>query len=207
MNEHGVVLRVNTTVVAVVAVAGVDPLDGVRAANVRIVRPEADPPALDRAILAWEQVRRTSTLYTLHDADPLAWVADAWVRRFDGQGAVGELEVAVAETLSRWRARSLDLPDYYLVVNPEAFASTMRHWFLGVVRPAAPTRVVVVRPSISLADQLGQLRPGPWWPDLDRMLADLDRVVPDQAGAPTGTPAPPGLVTPEEARADAERFS
>jgi hypothetical protein len=190
------VLKVNTTVIAVVAPADATPLDAVRAANVRVLRSEPDTPALERATLAWEQARRTTAPYLLHDADPLAWVADAWARRFDGQGAVGELEVAVAETLARWRARSLDLPDYYLVVGPEGFSPTLRHWFLGVLGSAAPTRVVTTRPSIPVVDHLGDLRPGPWWPELDRVLADIDRVVPDQAGtlAPTGSRA--GLVQP-----------
>jgi hypothetical protein len=34
-------------------------------------------------------------------------------------GPTGELEVAVAETLQRWRARAIELPDYDLVLNPE----------------------------------------------------------------------------------------
>jgi hypothetical protein len=36
--------------------------------------------------------------YLVHDADPLALVADAWVRRYDQQGPAGELEVAVRDT-------------------------------------------------------------------------------------------------------------
>jgi hypothetical protein len=188
------VLAVNTTVVAVVAPSGATPLEDVRAANVRVVLTQTDDVALDRAVAAWIEARRTTRPYLLHDADPLAWVADAWARRFDGQGAAGELEVAVAETLARWRARSLDLPDYYMVVDPEGFAPTLRHWFLGVLGSAAPTRVITSRPWTPVVDHLTELRPGPWWPDLDGVLADVDRVVPDQAGrlAATARPVAPG---------------
>jgi hypothetical protein len=192
------VLRVNTTVVAVVAPAAgdVSPLGQVRAANVRVLRPDTEAPALDRAVVAWEQARRTSTPYLLHDADPLAWVADAWSRRFQEQGSAGELEVAVAETLARWRARSLDLPDYYLLADPEGLSPILRHWFLGLLGSAAPSRVVTSRAGASVVDPLADLRPGPWWPGLDRVLAGIDRVLPEQLG-PMRTPSgPTELVEP-----------
>ena len=167
--------------------ADVSPLERVRAANVRVLRPEADAAALDRAVEAWEQARRTSTPYLLHDADPLAAVADAWARRFREQDTAGDLEVTVAETLARWRARSLDLPDYYLLSDPEGLDPILRHWFLGLLGSAAPTRVVTGRAGAPVVDQLANLHAGPWWPDLDRVLAGLDRVLPEQLGA-VGTP-------------------
>jgi hypothetical protein len=184
------VLRVNTTVVAVIAPKGdPSPLERVRAANVRVLRPDADAAALDRAVMAWEQARRTSTPYLMHDADPLAWVADAWARRFQAEGSAGDLEVAVAETLARWRARSLDLPDYYLLTDPERLSPILRHWFLGLLGSAAPSRVVNGRAGAPVVDQLADLHPGPWWPGLDRVLAGIDRVLPEQlggVGAPSG---------------------
>jgi hypothetical protein len=89
--------------------------------------------------------------------------------------------VAVAETLARWRARTIELPDYYLVLDAESFAATRRHWYLGVLRRAAPIRVI---PVASATDQvrtrIGKLTSGRWWPDLDRALADVDRIVPDR---------------------------
>jgi hypothetical protein len=189
---------VNTTVVAVVAPTrgDVSPLDHVRAANVRVVRPDADAPALDRAVMAWEQARRTSMPYLLHDADPLAWVADAWARRFQERGSAGDLEVAVAETLARWRARSLDLPDYYLLTDPEDLTPILRHWFLGLLGSAAPSRVITGRADAAVVDQLADLRPGPWWPDLDRVLAGLDRVLPEQLGRVVTPPGQAELVEP-----------
>jgi hypothetical protein len=177
-------LTVQPPGVAVVASDDPGPLASVRAANVRVLPPQDGAPAVERATRAWEEARRTTSPYLLHDADPLGWVADAWARFFDGQGAAGELEVAVSETLARWRARSLDLPDYYLVVGPEELPATRRHWFLGVLGSAAPLRVVTSHPSEPLVDRLAGLRPGPWWPDLDRLLAGIERVVPDQAGRP-----------------------
>jgi hypothetical protein len=186
------VLAVNTTVVAVVAPDDEKPLDGVRGANVRTIESEPDAPPLDRAVAAYERAKATRAPYLLHDADPLGVCdADAWARRFEGKGPAGELEVAVAETLARWRARSLDLPDYYVVVDPEALSPTLRHWYLGVLGSAAPARVVPGQPSTPVADQLGTLRPGPWWPELDRLLDGIDKVVPDQAGPITAASTAP----------------
>ena len=172
------------------------PLDDVHAANVRVVRSDADAPAFDRTAAVWEQARRTTAPYLVHDADPLGPVAEAWARRFEGQGVAGDLEVAVAATLARWRARSLDLPDYYLVMDAEELRPTLRHWFLGVMGSAAPTRVVAGRSSVPVVDQLTELRPGPWWPELDRILDGLDRVIPEQAGSLAAASAPAELIEP-----------
>jgi hypothetical protein len=187
------VLAANTTVVVVVAPGEASPLDGIHAANVRVLRTGADGDPLDRARTASKQARRTTTPYLLHDADPLAWVAETWAQRFEGQGVVGDLEVAVAETLARWRARTIDLPDYYLVVDPEGLRPTLRHWFLGLLAAAAPARVVTGRPETPVVANLADLHTGRWWPDLDLMLSDLDRVVPEQAGQlgpPIGSSGP-----------------
>jgi hypothetical protein len=162
-----------TTVVAVVgngARAAVESLRG--RANVRVVLTE-DPGE------AWRLAAGTSVPYLVHDADPLGAVADAWVRRFDEAGPAGELEVAVADVVARWRARAVGLPDYYLVVNGEELAPTRRHWYLGFLHAAAPARVV---PATTLADELGRLPTGRWWPDLDRLLEGVESVVPGQAG-------------------------
>jgi hypothetical protein len=87
----------------------------------------------------------------------------------------------VRETLSRWRARTIDLPDYYIVLDPGSWEATRRHWYLGLLHRAAPSRVVPADPA---ADQvqarIGNLASGRWWPELDRLLAEVDRVVPDR---------------------------
>ena len=182
--------RTGTTVVAVVGDdtrACLDLLD--HGANVvtHAADPEADP--LDRAVAAWSAATRVHTPYFAHDADPLDATADAWIRRYDGEGPIGELEVAVVDTLARWRAGSVELPDYYLVVDAETWAPTRKHWYLGVLHAAAPARVVPVVDADAAVAALGRLTPGRWWPDLDELLADIDRIVPDQVGAanPTAT--------------------
>jgi hypothetical protein len=173
--------RTSTTVVAVVgtdAAACVEKLG--RAANVVPALVDADDPPLDRAVAAWTDAVRAHSPYLVHDADPLAAVADAWVRRFDELGPIGELEVAVSETLARWRVGALELPDYYLVLDAEAWTPTRRHWYLGVLHAAAPARVVPVPGPEAAARMLPRLGTGAWWPDLDDLLDGIDQVVPDQ---------------------------
>jgi hypothetical protein len=177
------VQRVATTVVALVGSAarrGVRTVAG--AGNVRGVVADPALAPLDRAVEAWRQAQTAHIPYLVHDADPLQVVADAWARRFDQQGPLGELEVAVADTVARWRERSLELPDYYLVVDGEDLPTTLRHWYLGFLSRHAPARVVPVAPSkTALVDRIGHLGAGRWWPDLDRLLQGVERVVPNKA--------------------------
>src|SRR5919206_3563947 len=107
--------RISTTVVGLVGERArpvAEALD--RAANIRVELPDPGVAPLDRAVTAWQAATSTQAPYLVHDADPLALVADAWVRRYDQRGPAGELELAVRETLSRWRAGTIDLPDYYI---------------------------------------------------------------------------------------------
>lgn len=175
--------RLATTVVAVVGDGASSCVARLaRAANVvRAGAGEGDP--LERAVTAWRVAEQTHAPYCAHDADPLAAVADAWVRTFEEEAPRGELEVAVEETLRRWRAGSLELPDYYLVLTPDAMPETRRHWHLGLLHDAAPARVVLTREDDALA-ALATLRYGPWWPPLDRLLDGIERVAPDRAGLP-----------------------
>jgi hypothetical protein len=166
-----------TTVVAVVGARARSTLESLRGrANVRVVL--ADDPETP-----WRLAAGTSVPYLVHDADPLAAVADAWVRCFDEAGPAGELEVGVADVVLRWRARAVGLPDYYLVVDPEELPATLRHWYLGFLHAAAPARVVPASATgAALAESLGRLPTGRWWPDVDRLLEGVGSVVPDQAG-------------------------
>ena len=175
--------RTSTTVVAVIGDLARECVERLgRATNVTPLVPEPDDPALDRAVAAWTEAARSHVPYFVHDADPLAAVADAWVRRFDEAGPIGELEVAAAETLARWRVGSIELPDYYLVLDAESWGVTRRHWYLGVLHGTAPARVVPV-PNVDLAMSApARFGAGRWWPDLDEMLAGIERVVPDRAG-------------------------
>jgi hypothetical protein len=121
------------------------------------------------------------------DASPLdrAVVADAWTRYFNGTGPIGELEVAVSETLARARTGALELPDYYVVVAPEQLDATRRHFWLGLLHRDASARVVPVDPDpTSVLAALGTLAPGRWWSPLDDLLGDIEHEVPDQIGTP-----------------------
>jgi hypothetical protein len=173
--------RTGTTVVAVVGDGAAECVRRLgEAVNVVPVSVDAEDPPLDRAVAAWAEATRAHTPYLVHDADPLAAVADAWVRHYDEQGPIGELEVAVAETLARWRVGSIELPDYYLVLDAEAWVPTRRHWYLGVLHRAAPARVVPATDPDAAARTLPRLGAGAWWPDLDDLLGGIERVVPDQ---------------------------
>jgi hypothetical protein len=178
---------VATTVVALVG-APRELLERMGAAtNVRRFGAVPDAPALDRAAEAWGAARRARSPYFVHDADPLAWIVDAWSARFDGHGTAGELEVAVSQTVGRWRAGSIELPDYYVLLSPDGWGRTRRHWYLGVLASSAPSRVVVTDGRDDPALLLPGLPSGRWWPALDSMVEDVDRVVPDRAGLDDGT--------------------
>ncbi len=157
---------------AVNVVAASDPASGAERQGVEDV--------LDGAVTAWSEATRVHTPYFVHDADPLALVGDAWVRRADEQGPVGELEVAVEATLARWRVESIELPDYYLVLDAESMPPTRRHWYFGVLHRAAPARVVPVANTGEATRALPRLGAGRWWPDLDALLTGIDRIAPDQ---------------------------
>lgn len=183
--------RTSTTVIAVVGDAAFPSGHGAgdaraaverlgRAGNVVALVPPVDDPPLDRAVTAWHDAARAHSPYFVHDADPLAPVADAWVRLYDEQGPRGELEVAVAETLARWRPGSIELPDYYLALDADTWAPTRRHWYLGVLHAAAPARVVPIPDPDTAARMLPRLGAGAWWPDVDDLLGGIEQVVPDQ---------------------------
>jgi hypothetical protein len=196
--------RTGTTVVAVVGEAATDCVRRLgEATNVVPVSVDVDDPALDRAVATWADAVRAHTPYLVHDADPLAAVADAWVRHYDEQGPIGELEVAVAETLARWRVGSIELPDYYLVLDAEAWGATRRHWYLGMLHGAAPARVIPVPDPDAAARTLGRLGAGAWWPDLDDLLAGIERVVPDEL-----TPGQPSSASgPDASAGDSARIA
>ena len=149
------------------------------APNVRVFRTEALGPGgdvLGAAVEASRAASGTQLPFFAFDADPLDLVATAWVRRFDvdSPGPAGELEVAVAETLARWRAGSVDLPDFYLLTDVEALAQLQRHWYFGLLGAAAPQRIVLAGGSPTAT--LRRLPAGRWWPEPDRLLEGVDRL-------------------------------
>lgn len=177
--------RVSTTVIAIVGPGARRAAELLgRAANVGAALPDPDAEPLDRAVEAWRDAPRTHLPYLVHDADPLALVADAWARHYDGEGPAGELEVAVAATLARWRARAVELPDYYVVLDADALGATRRHWYLGFLHAKGPVRVVPARDAEQAAATPPRLPAGRWWPPLDRLLDGVAAVVPDRVGSP-----------------------
>jgi hypothetical protein len=136
-----------------------------------------DPLSL--AARAWEQSWSSSRNFTVHEADPLLTVADAWVSFFDSTAAHGTIEVARSLTLARFQAGTMDLPDCYIVVNAEALSPTRREWYLGVLHDAAPTRVIPCGPEPhQLLDALATWQSGRWWPSPDALLANIERRIP-----------------------------
>jgi hypothetical protein len=179
--------RISTTVVALI---GPDASYRTRqvgeATNVLAMVPDGEQP-LERAAAAWAGAVSTSRTYFVHDADPLKAVAADWAAMYDGKGKRGDLETSIAEAVARWRSRTIELPDYYLVLDAESLPDTMRHWYLGVLRAAAPARVVPVD-ATAVERALSHLPAGRWWPDLPDLLNGIDRVVPDAvAPAPVDT--------------------
>jgi hypothetical protein len=154
------------------------------AANVRVLTVDDDEASpLDRAVTATREAAGAHAPYLVHDADPLVLVADAWVRYFDGIGPRGELEVAVSETLARARTGALELPDYYVILDPEQLDATRRHFWLGLLHRDAAARVVPAHPdATSVLAALGTLASGRWWSPLDDLLRGIEHEVPDQIG-------------------------
>ncbi|MHA6797038.1 hypothetical protein ACVGVM_26525 [Pseudonocardia bannensis] len=124
--------------------------------------------------------------YVVHDADPLAGVASAWTGFFDGERPPGTVEVAVEAVLAALRDGEALLPDYYVVLDPDSLPGTLKHWWLGVLAGASPSRVVPSPASAAaVRDILSRLPSGRWWPDPpEPWLRGLSRVVPDRAGLP-----------------------
>jgi hypothetical protein len=170
-------------------------------ANVALHNSDLSAPEIERATATWEAARRAHAPYFVHDADPLAWVREAWAARFEGTGEVGDLEVAVQGTLARWRAGALALPDYYLLCSPDDWPPAWRHWYFGFLGAACPLRVVVAGSHADLAKALGALPAGRWWPGMDELLARVENVVPDQVrlpgqvGGPTSSPSEVALTS------------
>ena len=179
--------RLSTTVIALLGTEPQNVSALGRATNVRTFADPSPAPALERAVRAWSEARKTRSTYFVHDADPLAAVAQAWSARFDATGTIGDLEIAVAATLQRWRSGALDMPDYYLIYGADAWAPTLRHFYLGFLSAEAPARVEMTELG-RINDTIGALRSSRWWPDLGALLGGIDLVIPDQAGLAAGHP-------------------
>jgi hypothetical protein len=174
-----------------------------RSMNVTLIRPGAaedgDDP-LTTASRALKQAARVSSPYALVPADPLAAVAASWEAMWDvsaPQGPAG-FEAAAAQALAAWRSGQFELPDYYLVLAPQALtpppppeATPAPSFHLGPLVSARAHRVAVVaaaepaQQAAGVLHELGSLRHGPWWPPLDELLDVARRFYPDSlAGGP-----------------------
>lgn len=179
---------VSTEVVLVGRVAAdaferLDSLPNVRAARIADEAGATDDRA-PAAARARSFTAAAHSAYAVHDVDPLHEVGRAWVAYFDERAPLGTLEVAVEDLIARLRRDAATLPDYFVVVEPESLPVTERHWWLGAVSAAAPSRVVPAPASASaIASVLASLPAGRWWPDDNSTwLRGLASVVPDRVG-------------------------
>lgn len=180
--------RSSATVVTLVGPDAARSLPGLAAAGrVRTVTVDAELGPLERAAAAQRLVSGSGSTLAVSDIDPLAGVVDAWTGLYAGTGVAGALEVAVAATVAIWRAGTVELPDYFVVLDPDAWEPTRRHWYLGVLTAAAPSRVLPVPSADAVPGVLRRLPSGRWWPTLERLLDGIDHQLPDRL--PTGEDA------------------
>ena len=135
----------------------------------------------DDEIARW--TRGSTTPYLVHDRDPLEHVAAAWVEFFDDQSTMGALRLEIDRAVDALKAGSASIPDYYLVLRPGELPPTWKHWWLGVVAQASPSRVIPwdehERP---IARMLRQLPTGRPWPEPASWLPGVATAVPDRVG-------------------------
>lgn len=150
----------------------------------------ADVPALvalslreaDPAVAA-HVVASVSTPYVVHDADPLAHVAAAWVELYQERATLGTLEIEVETLLDLFALGEAVMPDYYVVAGPEAIEGTWRHWWLGALAHHAPSRVLPVEASgAALRARLRTLPASRPWPDPAAWLPRVHFDIPDRVG-------------------------
>jgi len=167
------------TVVSVVGVetdellASLAPLRNVQVMRLR----DREAPAASAAIAA------AHAIYVVHDADPLAHVASAWVEFFDDRATLGALEAEVEQAVGQFERGDAVMPDYYLLPDPEGIEGTWRHWWLGVLTRAAPSRVLPTPPTAAaVRAALRRLPASRPWPEPARWLPRLPYEVPDRLG-------------------------
>jgi hypothetical protein len=159
-----------------------DSLPNVRAMSLATIRGDGDEPGPDARARSF--AASVHAPYAVHDVDPLGDVGRSWVAYFDESAPVGTLEVAVEELIARLRRGVATLPDYFIVIEPESLPVTERHWWLGAVAAAAPSRIVPAPATASgIAHVLAALPSGRWWPDDHATwLRGLASVIPDRVG-------------------------
>jgi hypothetical protein len=135
----------------------------------------------DEAEAAWH-ISHSHASYVVSDTDPLAHVAAAWVEFYDDRVTLETLLYEAETAADALRAGRAQLPDYYLVLDPESVEGTWRHWWFGALSSKAPMRVLPVQPSArEVRQQLRRLPAGrPWPPEFGAWLSRLQFEVPDR---------------------------
>ena len=145
------------------------------------VRAAVFDEASDDDVARWSA--STAAPYVVHDHDPLAHVANAWVEFFDDQSTYGVLELEIDRALDAAGRHAMNVPDYYVVLQPEHLAVTWKHWWLGVLAAESQTRVIPwLAADESLAKLLRHLPTGRAWPDVESWLPRVAGAVPDRVG-------------------------
>ncbi|HEY0249179.1 MAG TPA: hypothetical protein VGC45_13035 [Gryllotalpicola sp.] len=129
-----------------------------------------------------QRILRSHASYVVSDADPLAHVAAAWVEFYDDRVTLDTLRVEAEAAADALRAGRAQLPDYYLVLDPESVEGTWRHWWFGALSSKAPTRVLPISASSGeVRRQLRRLPTGrPWPAEFATWLTRLPFEVPDR---------------------------
>lgn len=128
------------------------------------------------------RISHSQASYVVSDADPLAHVAAAWVEFYDDRVTLETLLYEAETAADALRAGRAQLPDYYLVLDPESVEGTWRHWWFGALSSKAPMRVLPVAPSaLEVRRQLRRLPTGrPWPAEVGSWLTRLHFEVPDR---------------------------
>ncbi|WP_395244027.1 hypothetical protein ACGGZK_18185 [Agromyces sp. MMS24-K17] len=172
---------VSTTLVVVgeeatTAIRSLERFPNVRAASFPDAR-----GASDDEVARWSAA--SDRPFVVHDRDPLGHVAAAWVEFFDDQSSYGVLELEIARAVQAAGRKAMSVPDYYVVLHPESLPTTWKHWWLGVLADASPTRVIPWPDADdSLARLLRKLPTGRAWPRVDEWLPGVAGQVPDRVG-------------------------
>lgn len=131
----------------------------------------------------YERVGRAHAPYVVHDSDPLGHVAAAWVEFYDDRSTMGVLELEVDSAVRALTDGPGSMPDYYVVLDPQSIEGTWKHWWLGVLASAAPTRVLPVPADAASVRRLMRALPaGRPWPAPDEWLRHVAYDVPDRIG-------------------------
>ena len=171
------------TIVAIVgadSAAAIATLEGIPGVETLALR-DSDPATAARRISA------CSTPWIVHDADPLEHVAAAWVELYEERATLGTLEVEVEAALAHFEEGTALMPDYYIVLDPDAADDTWRHWWCGALGFRAPRRVLpAASPSTprdtAMRKMLTTLPTSRPWPQPVSWLPGLAFEIPDRVG-------------------------